>query len=283
LGDQVKVILVGEEEGLAEVAHEVGALYLPGVARNDQGTPLVSSIFNLARQHSDSPYLVYVNADVMLLPDVLEAARAAARLAQRFLIVGQRWDLDVREPVDFTPGWDQHFASRVRTQGSLHRPAGSDYFIFPRPCFTAVPDFAIGRAGWDNWMIYEGRRQGWLVLDATPSIMVVHQDHDYSHLPGGQPHYRLPETSENVRLAGGRQVIFTLADVPWRLAGGQLQRNPLTWQRFWREVEIFPLVRLRSSRLSGIITALLHPAQAYWAGRAWLKHKLGLTTRSQRS
>ena len=32
-----------------------------------------------------------------------------------------------------------------------------------------MPDFAIGRAGWDNWMIYHARQQGWPVIDGTPS------------------------------------------------------------------------------------------------------------------
>ena len=71
---------------------------------------------------------------------------------------------------------------------------------------------SFGRAGWDNWMIYAGRRSGWPVVDATASIMIIHQNHDYSHLPGGQPHYRLPETDENVRLAGGKRVIFHLRE-----------------------------------------------------------------------
>ena len=45
----------------------------------------------------------------------------------------------------------------VKTRGRLHPPGGSDYFIFPRNCFTKIPNFAIGRAGWDNWMFYHAR------------------------------------------------------------------------------------------------------------------------------
>ncbi len=36
------------------------------------GTPLVSSIFALARQASDSPFLAYVNGDILLLPDIVD-------------------------------------------------------------------------------------------------------------------------------------------------------------------------------------------------------------------
>src|SRR5512144_1455865 len=72
LGSEVEVVLVGEETGLAENAAQFGLRHLPQVERNELGTPLVSSIFSLARQASNSPLLAYVNADVMLLPDFLQ-------------------------------------------------------------------------------------------------------------------------------------------------------------------------------------------------------------------
>src|SRR5512145_3128572 len=69
LGPQVEVILIGEEEGLAEVAAEYGVRHLTNVERNANGTPLVSSMFALARQYSTSPLLACVNADILLMPD----------------------------------------------------------------------------------------------------------------------------------------------------------------------------------------------------------------------
>lgn len=116
---------------------------------------------------------------------------------------------------------------------------------FPVMVFLNIPDLAIGRAGWDNWMIYEARRNGWPVVETTPTYMVIHQQHDYSHLPGGKPHYRHPESDENVRLAGGRHAIYTLADVNYQLKDGRLVKIPLTWKKFWREIEIFPTTGLK--------------------------------------
>lgn len=263
LGPQVEVILVGEEDGMADVAAELGVCHLPNVARNSSGTPLVNSIFDLARQNSTSLLLAYVNADILLMPDVVEGALNAAKAAERFLLVGQRYDLEVTEPLDFSPGWPKRLRRRAQEQGKLHRASGSDYFIFPRACFTDMPAFAIGRAGWDNWMIYAGRSRGWPVVDATPSIMIIHQNHDYSHLPGGQPHYKLPETFENIRLAGGKRVIFELRDVDRRLVDGQLKPLPFSWPRFWREAEIYPLVKLHSYSLGQAAFALFHPRKAY--------------------
>jgi hypothetical protein len=237
---ETKILLLGEEDGLAEAARDLRVPHLPNVARNENGTPLLSSMFALAREHSDSPLLCIVNADILLFPDFVEAAKRVAALRERFVILGRRWDLDVTEPLDFSESWAERLRDRARREGSLHKPAGSDYFIFPRICYTDIPDFAIGRAGWDNWMIYKARREGWATIDATEDVMIIHQNHDYRHLPGGQPHYKLPETEENTRLAGGIAAIrYTILDADARLSHGKIRRPRFSANRFWRGVEVF--------------------------------------------
>ena len=263
LGSEVEVVLIGQEEGLAETAAELGFVHLPEVARNALGTPLVSAIFELSRNFSNSPLLAYVNADIILFPEFLQAARAVSAACERLLIVGQRWDLEVTQELSFAPGWEADLRERLHREGKHHLRAGSDYFIFPRNCFEHIPDFSIGRAGWDNWMIYEARRQGWLVVDATPDVDIIHQNHDYSHLPNGQPHYRLPETGENIRLAGGRRVLFNLDDATHQLVHRQLLPFPRRWQKFWREVEIHPLLAWGNYGLTQALFTLFHPQRPW--------------------
>ena len=271
--DRVEVVLIGEEEGLAEAALELGVTHLPDVRRNSLGTPLISSMFDLARQSNASPLLCCINTDIILLPGFVETAQKIAAQATQFLLVGQRWDLDVLEALDFSTGWEEHLRSRLRSNGKLHPRGGSDYFVYPRGCFEHIPEFAIGRAGWDNWMIYEARQRSWPTIDATAAIDIIHQSHDYSHLPNGQPHYRLPETFENTRLAGGKRHIFHLVDCDLSVKDGKLAPYPASWEKFWREVEIFPLVRLHSEGLGKLFYALFHPIKAYRDLRTWLKER----------
>jgi len=228
---------VGEEEGLAETADSLGVQHLPDVKRNEWGTPLVSSIFELAREASNNPYMAYVNADVILLSDFLMMTKAMASQSERFLVVGQRWDLDLPHLVEFDVDWEHKLRESIRKRGSLHRPAGSDYFIFPRTQFLDMPDFAIGRAGWDNWMIYKALKNQWHVIDATPSLMVIHQDHDYSHLPGGVPHYDLEETRINASLGGGYGNMFMTLDSNYELIDGVVQPSRWSRDRILRRLE----------------------------------------------
>jgi len=236
----VDVILLGEEEGLAEAAGELGVTHIPDVARSESGTPLISFMFNLARALSDSDLLSIINADMILMSDFVEATKQAMELKEKFVLLSQRWDLDLTNPLFFSNGWEKRLQEDVHKRGQLHRPAGSDFFLFPKSCYTDVPDFTIGRAGWDNWMIYKARQEKWPVIDCTPSVMIVHQNHDYRHLPGGKSHYTHPETDENIRLAGGPAAVrYTILDATHRLKDGKLTRPIPSWGRFWRGVELF--------------------------------------------
>jgi hypothetical protein len=274
LGDAVKVVVIGDEPGIAEACSAIGVQHLPDVRCNELGTPLISSIFKLGRQVNESPFLAYVNADILILPDMLIALKKVSDSFSKFLMVGQRWDLDVTNPLDFSAGWVERLRARLLKNGRLHGKAGSDYFIYPRVSFKDIPDFAVGRAGWDNWMIYKARWQHCPVVDATAAVTIIHQNHDYSHLPGGQSHYKLPETDANIRLAGGRRTIFRLHDVSHVFDGHTVSRKPLTRTDFWREVEIFPLVRLRSKVLGWLSFAVFHPLKAFEEVRGWLSYKL---------
>lgn len=274
LGSSVEVVVIGEEPGVSDVCDELGILHLPDVCCNDMGTPLISSIFQLAREVNNSPYLIYSNADILFFPELIPAVSTMGKKKAKFLGVGERWDLDVVDSLDFSEGWEDQLRTDVLGNGNLHKRTGSDYFIYPRGCFMKIPDFAVGRAGWDNWMIYHARWQHWPLVDFSKALTVVHQNHDYGHLPNGARHYELPETAVNVKLAGGRRAIFTLQDHTHVFDGEDVMRKKFDWRSFWREVEIFSLVGLRSKFLGFLSFAFFHPVKAIKEVKGWLNYKI---------
>ncbi len=265
LGEQVCVYIIGDEPGVAEFAKETDTQHLGQVDFNFFGTPLVSSVFSVARQLSTSPLLAYVNADVLLNPKFIEVARQVFSEMKKFVIVGQRYNLSIQAPLDFFPGWDLYLLSDAQIRGYLSPPDGSDYFIFPRECFTKIPDFTIGRGGWDNWMVFHARTQRIPVVNATPSITAIHQEHDYSHLPDGQPHFLVPEATLNIHLAGGSRNLFTLDDADFIFHHGQLDRIPLHLPKLMREIEIYPLTHMHSQPLADAFYSIFHPLTAWKA------------------
>lgn len=273
LGGAVDVIVLGDDEGVRENAEMLGARHVPGVACNEKGTPLISSMLETARQTSVTPILAIVNADIILFDDFVHAVKQVSARMKAFLLVGQRWDMDIQTELVGADAF-RDLAGRVKSSARLHPPAGSDYFVFPRACYQSIPDFAIGRAGWDNWFIFKSRFAGWPVVDGTQAVTIVHQDHDYRHLPGGLPHYRLPETKQNVAMGGGEHTIFTLSDAQYQIRDEKIVRKKLTLKRFLRAIEVFPMVALRSHHLGRLFFFAFHPRKGYAALRAWLAHLL---------
>lgn len=245
IGDTIEVWLVGNESGVEQAAAETGVNYLPDVARNAYGTPRIDSMFNLVRTNSKADFLCYVNADILLFPDLVTTVEMVKQSHERFLLVGQRWDMEIDQILPIEPGWHETFLENFQDRSSLHAPSGSDYFVFPRSGFIDIPPFAIGRAGWDNWMIFKGRLERMAVIDSTKAITAIHQNHDFSHLPGGKIHRDQPESLENLKLAGGRERIFTLLDANRAITGGRITRPARSREKFTREVSITPLLHLK--------------------------------------
>jgi hypothetical protein len=246
LNPEVEVIMIGDEEGMPAVAAEYGVQHIQTVEANEYGTPYIKSIFQAARAVSDSTYMCFANADMLFFPKLIDDIRAVSQQHERFLIIGQRWDMDITTLIDFSSGWDLRLKDRLKQEGRLHAPAGSDYFVFHRSQYTEIPDFVIGRPSWDNWMIYHGLKQGWPVIDATADIEIIHQNHDYSHLPGGKPPYGGVEGNQNIahgKASTQEYYFYLLLDANRELKDGKVQPNPLTWPRILRklEVQIAPL------------------------------------------
>jgi hypothetical protein len=216
------IVLVGGEEGVAETADELGIQHAPSVPTGDRGTPRLDSAFAVVDQLTPSGARCFINSDVVLTPDLPEAFEAVRGLSQ-FLLVGQTRDLDVREAEHEDPIL---LRQRALCDGHLRGPAAIDWFVFPAGLFDPLPPFLVGRAGFDNWMIWKARQLG-PVIDATDAVVAIHQPHDYAHLPGGKDEaYHGEEAKRNVELGGGKAHTYTLHDASHKMrADLSIHRN----------------------------------------------------------
>jgi hypothetical protein len=271
LRPECEIVLFGDDEGVAEVAAEFNVRHVSNVPTNEYGTPLLDFVFEHAQQLARYDLVCYINADVMLLDDFLPAIRQIRFDA--FLMSGRHWGVALAQPWDFeNNNWEERLRDFVTRHGTLGPPGAIDYFVFPRGALGTLPPFAVGRPGWDNWVIYRARFLRLPVIDVTQMVTAIHQNHGYGHVRQrtGEK-WEGPEAERNRELMAGSDCGFNLTDTNWVLTPRGLRRPPLTRER----LDLFRWMRRLSvlyPRLGPVISA----ARGVWRrGRGALsgRHK----------
>lgn len=223
LEPSAEIILMGNDDGVGETAHELNVQHVPFIEKNKYGTPLLNSAFIKGQQIAKHDTIMYINSDIIIFQDMIDAVQKIHH--PHFLVCGRRWDLDVNNIIDFSTGdWSNELHQRIMGEGQLHGRSGIDYFIFKRHS-VEMPPFAVGRPGWDGWLIYEMRRKHTPVIDASEAISIIHQNHDYSHSCFGEKkRVGGPEWQENILTAGGLTNMLTLRDADWVLTKDGVRR-----------------------------------------------------------
>lgn len=220
-----EILLFGDEEGTAEIAQELGLRHIPDVKRNEYGTPLLSDLFEKVHTLASNDTLCYVNADIILLGDFMTAVQQVASWRDHFLMVGQRNDVELDEPMIYE-SFDEEGRLRdlVLQQNRPISFRAIDYFVFPRGSFSNFPPFAIGRPWWDNWFLWRARESKAALVDASEVVFAVHQNHDYSHHPQGLPGVlRGDEGEQNRTLAA--HGFYTIEDATHKLTAKGIAYN----------------------------------------------------------
>jgi len=210
LSPKCEIILFGNEIGVSQIAKEFNIRHISKISLNKFGTPLINEVFLKAQKIAKYQKLVYVNADIILMSDFMRATQCIKN--HLFIIAGRRWDIEIKKGINFNKiDWENKLRSCITKRGKLHGFSGIDYFIFPRRLPINMPSFAIGRPGWDNWLIYHMHSISVPIIDASDVITVIHQNHKSIYRS------KRKEVQKNLELTGGFSDMCTLRDADWIL------------------------------------------------------------------
>jgi hypothetical protein len=223
---KVDIILCGNDPGTAEIAGELGLRHIADIAYMPSGAPRLDDLFTKAEDAVPEGLLCYVNADIMLMSDFRLAARQLSGWSP-LLMIGRRWDTDITEPWDFeTPGWEDRLRAVVQARGKQASTHAVDYFLFSKGLGRGLLPFALGRLLWDHWLVWNARRRGAAVVDASDLVLAVHQNHDYSHHPAGHAGvWNGEEAARNRALVGDYGRWLTIDDADRRLTAAGIERQ----------------------------------------------------------
>lgn len=240
LRPKCQVILLGSGYKVAQIAKEYHALHIPDIAINEFGTPLLPDIFKKAYDAAKFKKFAYVNCDIILTDDFTKAIKQIT--LPRFFLTGRRWNLNVKSKLEFKNGWQEKLKSRVLEEERLDRYGANDYFVFTPKIDFQIPDFAVGRTAWDNWLVYKARYLKLPVIDATDVVWAIHQKHDYSHAGGYRRVWHGPESQRNQELVPDRRKFFNVKDADFILTKDGLKRPNTTFAGVIRKIEVAPVL-----------------------------------------
>lgn len=205
ISPQSQIILFGNDQGTAEICKELNLKHVPQIERNEYNTPLLNDIFQKAKKAAKYDTLLFIMADIILLTNPAPTIEKVKKKFNKFLLVGQRYEIKVSELIDFEDKrWKERLTENYLLKSKLKGPSWMDYFIFPKSLFNDIPAFAIGRTFWDKWLVWNTLANKYPVIDCTSEILALHQTHDYSHVKGeSREVWEGQEAQNNITLAGG--------------------------------------------------------------------------------
>lgn len=208
--------------------------FVNDVRRNRWGTPLVGDLLIKAQRMAQTDFVAWVNTDMVLLQDFMNAIQRVEKVFRQFLMIGAKWRLYGDPPdIDFAePDWQQEVRNLCKLSGERQPRSGSNYQVFTNGLFRGhlyeslkdkprkhlhkdfpveYPPIAFGRIRMDTWLVWQALRRGIPVIDATDVILAVHQDHRHigkKVIPqdSGSEEIRLQDRLTERRESGGGRI-----------------------------------------------------------------------------
>ena len=184
---ECEAIIFGPDSGLQLLEDLPEVTWETRISSNESGVPFINAMFYRASALAKNDILCFLNADIIVHETFIEdILRIHKKLKQKYLIVGERLDSDFDYLIDFSHrDWYKKLMIAESKNFKEHLPYGSDFFVFPKGQYSpeefVLPDMLVGRPGWDNYMIYDARKNNIRLVNLTPSTKVIHQSHDYYH------------------------------------------------------------------------------------------------------
>lgn len=137
---------------------------------------LKSMILDVLESFTGHDYYGYANADILFdqsLLNTLESIKKKTPQNKPLLVIGQRTNVNFTNHKYVVNTYN---IRDIAENGQLARGIAVDYFItnqhFP---WNQILDFVVGRSRYDNWLVSFANSQNMTVIDATKTLIAVHQ------------------------------------------------------------------------------------------------------------
>jgi hypothetical protein len=235
--ESVEVILYGDSEGILDAGNDLNVKVIKNIETSSFGVPYFGAIVNHAAIYGKYDTQIYLNCDI-LLSGICEASKALN--FRNFLFIGQRIDLSdgiiIEEPSSIFKKVVRQLFEEKKIR--MHESTGVDYFMFKRNMWKGLQPIIIGRGGYDNALLAFCKENKIPIIDGTPSVIALHQFHDYKHISGNSKLvFGGKDAKHNLKVAG-KYSLLSISDSDYILDDFHLIYKPCHGDKL-RRLELY--------------------------------------------
>ena len=172
----IPVIFTNETEVADECRRQGWEVFPVRVAAAD-GIPVLKYMYQDVMAAFNTTFYAYCNGDILFtdnLVDTLISLTKSIDIHKPSMIIGKRTNVDNVTEIEAS-NWG-NLSAIAKSRGKLFTGYAEDYFITPRSYpWKDIAEVVIGRRAYDNWLVFYSRKQKHTVIDATQTLLAVHQ------------------------------------------------------------------------------------------------------------
>jgi len=185
ISDEFEIITLGDKENKLK---NYDFKHIDNIKKNIYGSFLINDIFYKIQKEASNNIIMYLSTDILLMKNIIEIIKKINNIFSEYLIIGNRWNIDINEKIDYKTDWEEHLIHILEEKGELlsfeedetNFPYYSDLFAFPKGTYDEIKPLSI-RYWWDNWIIHLALLKNIPVIDITDKTLIIHQNHEKMH------------------------------------------------------------------------------------------------------
>ncbi|KAH3721563.1 hypothetical protein DPMN_064811 [Dreissena polymorpha] len=172
-------VVFSNESSVINECNQASVITLPLPAVAADGIPVLKHMYRDVMNLFNTSFYAFSNGDILFTKELIHTLAQMIKsttedMRKPILIVGRRTNV---ENVTIDEGIDWQNIKRIsKSRGKLFTGLAEDFFITtPTYPWNEVPEVVIGRRAYDNWLVYNSRKMKNNVIDASNTILAVHQ------------------------------------------------------------------------------------------------------------
>lgn len=175
----VEIFLINDEENSSKIFAKSNDIKCIDGKFSKYGSPLLKYALTEIKKQAKHNDILFLNTDIIYIDGFVTSIKAIRSHYNQYFVVGRRMDIDLNQKIDFSVENYKSVLIDLYNKGKLHNLSGLDFWLFSKNLFDDIPNFRIGKPGYDSWLLANAYKNSIPTIDASQTIRILHQNHYY--------------------------------------------------------------------------------------------------------